>query len=120
MTLGRVNGTSDCNYTMNLCDSYLMNIVKCDSEKDLGITIDSELNFAVHIDTVSKKANGIMAVIRTFTCMDFKCFCLLYKALVRPHLEYEVTSWFPYKVKDITTIEQDVSTSDNSGTLHVH
>jgi len=43
MTLGRANCTSDCNYTMNLCDSNLMNIAKCDSEKDLGITIDSEL-----------------------------------------------------------------------------
>ena len=62
---------------------------------------------------VSKKANGIMAVIRrTFTCLDIKCFNLLYKALVRPHLEYGVTTWFPYKVKDIEIIEsfQDATT----------
>jgi len=57
-----------------------MNTAKCDSEKDLGITIDSELNYGIHIDMASKKANGIMNVIRrTLTCMDFKCFCLLYK-----------------------------------------
>jgi len=92
---------------LNSSDGSLMDIAICDSEKDLGVTIDSELNFAEHIDTVSKKANGIMAVIRrTFTCIDFKCFCLLYKSLVRPHLEYGVTSWFPYKVKDIITVEK--------------
>jgi len=43
---------------------------------------------------------------RTFTFVGFKCFSLLYKELVRLHLEYEVTSWFPYKVKDITIIEK--------------
>ena len=34
MTLGRANGPSDCNYTMNLCDSNVMNIAKCDPGKD--------------------------------------------------------------------------------------
>ena len=46
------------------------------------------------------------AVRRTFTCIDFKSFCMLYKSLVRPHLKYGVTSWFPYKVKDINAIEK--------------
>ena len=56
--------------------------------------------------TTVKKANGIMAVVRrTFTQLDSKCFMLLYKALVRPHLEYGVTTWFPYKMKDIELIE---------------
>jgi len=36
---------------------------------------------------------------------EHKCFNLLYKALVRPYLEYGVTTWFRYKVKDIETIE---------------
>jgi len=30
---------------------------------------------------------------------------MLYKALVRPHLEFGDTTWFPYKVKDIEIIE---------------
>ena len=49
-----------------------------------------------------------MAVIkRTFTCLDCECFNLLYKSLVRTHLEYGVTTWFPYKMKDIVTIEKN-------------
>ena len=48
-----------------------------------------------------------MAVIkRTFTCLDCECFNLLYKSLVRKHLEYGVTTWFPHKMKDIETIEK--------------
>ena len=30
---------------------------------------------------------------------------MLYKALVRPHLEFGVTTWFSFKVKDIEIIE---------------
>jgi len=64
--------------------------------------IDSGLNFVEHMHMVAKKANEIMAVIRrTFIYLDLKCFNLLY----RPHLEYGVTTWFPYKVKDIEAIE---------------
>ena len=54
----------------------------------------------------ANKANGIMAVIRrTFTRLDCKCFCLLFRSLVRPHLEYGVPVWFPYKVKDVYEVE---------------
>jgi len=51
----------------------------------------------------AKKANGIMGVIRrTFTHLDLKCFSLLYKSLVRTlQLEYGVSVWFPYEMKDI-------------------
>ena len=80
-----------------------------DFEKNSSLTslIDSELNFSEHIHMVSKKANGIVAVIRrTFTCLDCQCFNLLYKSLVRTHLEYGITTWFPYKLKDIETIEK--------------
>ena len=33
-------------------------------------------------------------------------FCLLYKALVRPHVEYAHSVWYPYKKCDITDIEK--------------
>ena len=42
---------------------------------------------------------------RFFSYMDETTFLMLYKALVRPHLEYSNSIWNPYKRKHITAIE---------------
>jgi len=60
-------------YTMSLCDGSRPTVkTECTNlEKELGIMIDSGLTFVEHMHMVSKKANGIMTVIRrTFTCLD--------------------------------------------------
>jgi len=72
---------------------------------------------------VTKKANGIMAVIRrSFICIDHECFNLLYKYLVRLHLEYGVTAWFPYKMKGIEAVEkvQKRATKQVKQLKHLH
>ena len=73
-----------------------------EKEKDIGVTIDSKLTFEHHMNEKINKANSTM---RIFTCLDEDIFPLLYKALVRPHLEYANALWSPYKIKDITAIE---------------
>ena len=56
--------------------------------KDLGILIDEHLKFSNHIAEKVDKANQIMGLIRrTFVHLDTYNFNLLYKSLVRPHLE---------------------------------
>ena len=64
-------------------------------EKDLGITIDSKLNFQQHINIQVKKANKKLGIInRTFNyIMDKEMFLVLYKSLVGPHLEYGSVVW---------------------------
>ena len=53
-----------------------------------------------------KKANNIMGLIRrTFVHLDEGTFSKLFKALVRPHLEYANTACYPTKLKDIIAIE---------------
>ena len=77
-----------------------------DEEKDLGVTIDSELSFEAHMDDKINKANGILGLIRrTFTYLDKDILLTLYKALVRPHLEYANTLWKPRTKKYIKSIE---------------
>ena len=78
--------------------------LKCVEEmKDLGVTIDSQLNFESHILTKTKKANQTMGMIRrAFTHLDNEMFLCLFKAFVRPQLEYANAAWSPYKVKDVT------------------
>ena len=41
-----------------------------------------------------------------FIHMDTRTFVMLYKALVRPHVEYANSVWSPYKTGDIEAIEK--------------
>ena len=105
MSLGRSQLLSK--YTMTDNSGNEIYLQRSITERDLGIMIDCSLNFSEHICKITHKANSIMAVIRrTFTQLDCQCFIILFKALVRPHLEYGVPIWFPYKMKDIEEVEK--------------
>ena len=73
-------------------------------EKDLGIWVDNELGFKDHINKVVNKANSTLGMIRrSYTYLDRQN--LLYKALVRPLLEYGNLVWSPYLKGDIEKLE---------------
>lgn len=77
------------------------------SEKDLGILIDEKLKFSEHINIKVNKANQILGCIKhTFKHMNKEIFQLLYKSLVRPHLEYNSVVWNPHLKKDMDVIER--------------
>ena len=68
--------------------------------------MDNDLNFREHIDKAVNKANSILAIIRrTYTYLDRKSLTLLYKALVRPLLEYGNLISSPYLKGDIDKLE---------------
>ena len=76
-------------------------------EKDLGIFIDPKLNFNDHITTTVKKArrlNGMM--MRNISIKDKSIMVPLFKAIIRPVLEYGNAVWCPHWKKDIKKIEQ--------------
>ena len=76
------------------------------SEVDLGVCIDSELNFNENRKLRIGKANRIMgATRRSFRYLDKHSFVKLYKSMVRCHLEFAVPVWFPYLKKDIEEVE---------------
>ncbi len=71
-------------------------IPKVNEEKDLGVTISSDLKPAKHCSEVVKTANKLIGFIgRTFEFKTEKVILTLYNALVRPHLEYCVQFWSP-------------------------
>ena len=43
---------------------------------------------------------------RSFKYLTKESFLLLYKSLIRPHLEYCVPAWSPYLIKDIDLLEK--------------
>ena len=75
-------------------------------EKDLGVIIDDNLKFDAHISSKVNIANSIMGLIRrTFTYLDQTIFTRLFKALVRPHIEYANSVWHPTTLKLKNMIE---------------
>ena len=93
----------------NQQQSYHLNnhtLEASNNEKDLGVIIDEKLKFHIHAASASKKANQMLGVIkRAYTSRDSSTICPLYKALVRPHLEYGNTIWGPFYREDIKIIE---------------
>ena len=72
------------NYSMN--GNEIPNV---NEEKDLGVTISSDLKPAKHCSEVVKTANMLIGFIgRTFEFKSEKVILTLFNALVRPHLEY--------------------------------
>ena len=72
--------------------------------KDLGVTFHPKLNINHHIHEITHKATKILGILnRTFIFLNKKTFLLLYKSLIRPHLEYANVIWYPkYKYQSLS------------------
>ena len=96
------HGNLNVNYKMG--DTVLGTTVK---EKDLGVTISADMKVSEQCGIAASKGNQILGLIRrNITYKRKKLIIHLYKAIVRPHLEYCIQAWRPYRKKDIDTLEQ--------------
>ena len=90
--------------------SYTYNFHKLQQvqeEKDLGVVVDDKLLFRKHISGKISKANSMIFLIKhTFKYLDAEMFNLIYKALVRPQVEYASTVWSPILKMDINSLEK--------------
>ena len=84
-------------------------LIDTEEERDLGVTIHKSLKPSCHIAHSVKRANQMLGMIRrSFQYKDIKTMLfnlLLYKSMVRPHLEYAVQAWCPNKISDIKLLE---------------
>ena len=78
--------------------------------KDLGVMMCSDFSFDEHIHDKINLANKMLGIIRrNFVDLDTNCFLLIYKCMVRSHLEYAGSVWNPYKkglIKEIESIQK--------------
>ena len=78
-----------------------------EEEKDLGVLIHRTLSVSNNCAVAVKKANQMAGhIYRIVTHKSVQTVVPLYKALVRPHLEYCSLVWSSYLKKDILSIEK--------------
>ena len=65
------------------------------------------MSWSAQVDAVVNKANNVLSTdYRTLESTNQEAFSTLYKALVRPLLEYAALVWCPCLVKDILALEK--------------
>ena len=94
-------------YGFNIPDIGFVKLDHVDSMSDLGVVIDSGLTFSNHIYEKINVAYKMLGIInRNFKYLDKVAFMLLYKSLVRSHMEFAHSVWSPYKKTLIYDIEK--------------
>ena len=69
--------------------------------------MDSKLCFSKHIHTKIRNAFSMIGILkRNFRYLPISSYVLLYKSMVRSHLEYCNSVWSPYKKTDIEDLEK--------------
>ena len=97
-------GNKNLKHRYSLCGSVLRDSTK---ERDLGIIVDSSMKFSEQCNSAIKNANSTLGLFRrTIKCKSQNIITKLYKALVRPKLEYCVQAWRPFLKTDIENIEK--------------
>ena len=96
------HGNEDAQYTMG--GTVLNTTLK---EKDLGLTISADMKVSEQCGIAAAKGNQILGLIRrNIEYKEKELIIPLYKTIVRPHLEYCIQAWRPYRKKDIDMLER--------------
>ena len=97
-------GVNNRNHQYTLGDQGIENVT---AEKDLGVIVKENLDVSDQVAEKVKTANKVLGMInRIYDDKSQHNIISLYKSLVRPHLEYAIQAWRPYKQKDIDAIEK--------------
>ena len=96
-------GNTGMNYEMG--GTILSKTVK---EKDFkGVTMKANMKVSEQCRIAASKGNQILGMIwRNITYKEKSLIVPLYKAIVRPHLEYCIQAWNPHLRKDIDMLEK--------------
>ena len=82
-------------------------LCKTVKEKDLGVTINANMKVSEQCRIAASQGNQILGMIRrNITYKEKGLIVPLYRAIVRPHLEYFIHAWRPYLRKEIDMLEK--------------
>ena len=94
----------------NMDEEYKMGdavLGRTTQEKDLGVTCCADMKISEQCGIAASKGNQIVGIIRrTIMYKEKQLIVPLYKAIVRPHLEYCIQAWRLYRKKDIDKLDR--------------
>ena len=77
-------------------------------EKDSGLTISADTKVSEQCGIAAAKGNQFFGLIRrNIVYKEKELIIPLYKTIIRPHLEYYIQTWRPYRMKDIDVLERE-------------
>ena len=93
----------------SVIDLYLGDhvLLRASSEIDLGVSLDDSLKVSNQCFKAAMAAQKLLNLVRlTFRYLDVESLSVIYKAMIRPRLEYCIPVWTPYYQKDINLLEK--------------
>ena len=94
----------------NMDEEYKMGdavLGRTTQEKYFRVTFSGDMKVSEQCGSAASTRNQIIGLIRrTITYKEKQLNVPLYKAIVRPHLEYCIQAWRPYRKKDIDKLER--------------
>jgi hypothetical protein len=105
-------------YSIRNINSNRLTIEKSASERDLGLIVTENYDWAKQTQTAVNKANKILGCLKnSFTYYTSNIAKIVYPVFVRPHLEFASSVWNPHQKKLICMLEnvqrRATKTSDN-------
>ena len=83
-----------------------MNVETVQKIKDLGVIVSADFKWGEQCAVAAHRARvELFRLKAVLSCRKADVFIPLYKAIVRPHLEYCVQAWSPYYQKDVVALE---------------
>ena len=94
----------------NMDEEYKMGdavLGRTTQEKELGVTFSAAMKVSEQCAIAASKGNQVLwLIMRTITYKKKQLIVPLHKEIVKPHLEYCIQAWRPYRKKDIDKLER--------------
>ena len=82
-------------------------IPTADTATDLGVTVDTELKFHSHVQSIAHKASGLLhSLLKATVCRSKEFMIFLLVTHIRPVLEYSAWLWYTGYVNDTCLLEK--------------
>ena len=85
---------------------YGQNLTQVEAHKDLGVLVDTNLKFHLHVGSLVRKANGVAnQLLKATVCRSAKFMVTLFVSHIRPLLDFSARLWNVGYLGDVRKLE---------------